>query len=152
MGKVLFLYTSLTGNTETMAEEMLKQLEKYDHHVTAKSFAEDEVEVEELLNYDAIVIGIYTWVDGDVPFEVEEFFDDLEEIDLTGKICGTFGSADTDYEPLYGTATEMLHEQLESLGATMLEDNIIFELEPDEDELERSRKLIDSAIERMEQK
>ena len=146
MGKVLLLYTSLTGNTEIMAEAVENQLGKYDHQVVTKSFAEDPLQTNELLDYGAILIGIYTWVDGDMPFEVEDFFDELEELDLTGKICGVFGSADTDYEQ-YGTANEMLYEQLEKQGATMISDNIIVDLEPDDAELERCKRLADKAIE-----
>jgi len=145
LGNVLLLYTSLTGNTEMMADAVKEELEKYNHHLVVKSFAEDELETEEILDYDAILIGIYTWVDGDLPFEVEDFFDELEDLDLKGKICGVFGSADTGYE-LFGTANEMLYAQLESQGATMLPDNIIVDLDPDEGELERCRNLATEAI------
>lgn len=148
MGKVLMLYTSLTGNTEMMAEAVLNQLEQYDHQVVTKSFAEDELESEDLLDYDAILIGIYVWVDGDVPFEVEDFYDELEDLDLKGKVCGVFGSADTGYEQ-YGTAIEMLYDQLEEQGATMIPDKIIVDLDPDESEIKRCRKLADTAIEMM---
>lgn len=150
MGNILVLYTSLTGNTETMAEEMIARLEQYDHKLTAMSFGEDEVEAEQLMGYDAILIGIYSWVDGDVPFEVEEFFDDLMDLDLGGKICGAFGSADSGYEQ-YGTATEMLYDELEEAGATMLTDKIIVDLEPEDEELERCRKLADAAVASIEQ-
>lgn len=150
MGNILVLYTSLTGNTETMAEEVIARLEQYDYKLTTKSFGEDEVETEELMDYDAILIGIYTWVDGDVPFEVEEFFDELMDLDLSGKVCGAFGSADSGYEQ-YGTATEMLYDELEEAGATMLTDKIIVDLEPEDEELARCKKMADAAVERIEQ-
>ena len=149
MRKVLLLYTSLTGNTEVMAEAVLSQLEKTNHHIVTKSFAEDELQTEELLDYDAILVGIYTWVDGDMPFEMEDFFDELEDLDLKGKICGVFGSADREYEQ-YGTANEMLYEQLEMQGATMIPDNIIVDLEPSDTELERCRQLANAAVESIE--
>ncbi|HLR02964.1 MAG TPA: flavodoxin domain-containing protein [Virgibacillus sp.] len=145
MGKVLVLYTSLTGNTEVMAEAVLNQLDQYDGQVVSKSFAEDALETEELLDYEAILIGIYTWVDGDLPFEVEDFYDELEDLDLTGKVCGTFGSADREYEQ-YGTATEMLYDMLEEQGATMISDKVIVDLEPDDSEIERCRQLADTAM------
>jgi len=145
LGKVLVLYTSLTGNTEVMAEAVLNQLDQYDGQVVSKSFAEDALETEELLDYEAILIGIYTWVDGDLPFEVEDFYDELEDLDLTGKVCGTLGSADREYEQ-YGTATEMLYDMLEEQGATMISDKVIVDLEPDDSEIERCRQLADTAM------
>lgn len=151
MANILMLYTSLTGNTEVMAEAVLEQLEKTNHQIVTKSFDEDPLQTEELLDYDAILMGIYTWVDGDVPFEMEDFFDELEDLNLKGKVCGVFGSADAGYEQ-YGTASEMLYEQLETQGATMIPDNIIVDLEPDDAELERCRKLVDTAILKVEEK
>lgn len=146
MSKILMLYTSLTGNTELMAEAILKQLEQYDHQVFTKSFEDDVVETKELLDYDAILIGLYTWIDGDLPFEAEDFYEELYDMDLKGKVCGVFGSADTSYEQ-YGTAVEMIYEQLETLGASIVPDRIVVDLEPNSEELERCKKLVDSACE-----
>lgn len=69
MGKVLMLYTSLTGNTEIMVEAMIKQLNQYDYQVVTKKFDTDSIDVKELLDYDAIFIGFYTWSAGDVPLD-----------------------------------------------------------------------------------
>ncbi|UJL47745.1 flavodoxin domain-containing protein [Virgibacillus sp. NKC19-16] len=151
MSKILILYTSLTGNTEMMAEAVLKQLEQYDHQVVTKSFEDDVIETRELLDYDAILIGLYTWIDGDLPFEAEDFYDELYDMDLKGKVCGVFGSADTSYEQ-YGTAVGMVYEQLETLGASMVPDRIIVDLEPNSEELERCKKLVDTACEMVGQK
>lgn len=151
MSKILMLYTSLTGNTELMAEAILKQLEQYDHQVFTKSFEDDVVETKELLDYDAILIGLYTWIDGDLPFEAEDFYEELYDMDLKGKVCGVFGSADTSYEQ-YGTAVEMIYEQLETLGASIVPDRIVVDLEPNSEELERCKKLVDSACEMIGQK
>src|SRR5699024_2549382 len=61
------------------------------------------------------------------------------------KVCGTFGSADREYEQ-YGTATEMLYDMLEEQGATMISDKVIVDLEPDDSEIERCRQLGDTAM------
>ncbi|MBY7143825.1 flavodoxin domain-containing protein [Virgibacillus sp. NKC19-3] len=151
MSKVLMLYTSLTGNTEWMAEAILKQLEQYNHQVVTKLFEDNEIEPNEILDYDAIFIGVYTWVDGDLPLEAEDFYDKLYDMDLSGKICGVFGSADTSYEQ-YGTAVGMVYEQLEILGASMIPDRIIVDLEPNSEELERCKSLADTACEMIRQK
>ncbi|MFC4022268.1 hypothetical protein ACFOUV_00390 [Oceanobacillus longus] len=46
---------------------------------------------------------------------VEDFYDNLHVLDLNGKVCGVFGSADSYYEQ-YGTAVEMIDEQKRNLG------------------------------------
>ncbi|HLR09316.1 MAG TPA: flavodoxin domain-containing protein [Bacillota bacterium] len=144
MSKTLVLYTSLTGNTEMMAQAIIDQLETNRCEIVVKEFDNDPIDVQELSKYDAIFIGVYTWAAGDVPLDVEDFYDDLYNLDLTGKICGVFGSADSSYEE-YGTAVDMIYEQLEELGATMLEDRIIVDLEPNSEELKRCRRLADTA-------
>lgn len=45
------------------------------------------------------IVASYTYgVDGDLPDEIVDFYEELEEIDLTGKIYGVVGSGDTFYE------------------------------------------------------
>src|SRR5699024_6655373 len=110
-----------------------------------KTFAAESIDASVLLHYDVIFIGVYTWADGELPLEAEDFFDNIYEVDLTDKVCGVFGSADTSYEE-YGTAVEIMHEELEEAGATMVSDGIIVDREPDEDELKRCAEMVDEAI------
>lgn len=56
------------------------------------------MDVEELLVYDGIILGFYMWGDGELLFEVEDFYDDLENIDLVGKKVVVFGLGDMVYE------------------------------------------------------
>src|SRR5699024_4912852 len=118
MKKMLMLYSSMTGRTEQMAERMLDYMKDMSVKVDTKIFATEDVDAKELLDYDAILIGVYTWADGELPLEAEDFFDDIYTLDLSGKVCGVFGSADSSYEA-YGTAVEIMYEELEEVGATM---------------------------------
>lgn len=47
-----------------------------------KKFDTDSIDVKEILNYDAILIGVYTISAGDVPIHVEDFFDELYDLDF----------------------------------------------------------------------
>ncbi len=38
----------------------------------------DDMEAVELENYDGILFGTYTWGDGDLPYELEDFYDDMD--------------------------------------------------------------------------
>ena len=44
------------------------------------------------------VVATYTYGDGDLPDEIVDFYEDLQEIDLSGKIFGVCGSGDTFYD------------------------------------------------------
>lgn len=150
MTKTLMLYTSITGNTEMMAKGLIDELNKQNIDHDIKLFDTDEVEAKDILDYDVIFIGVYTWAGGDVPLDTEDFYDDLYNMDLTGKVCGVFGSADTDYAN-YGTAVTMIYNQLEKLGATMVSDQIISNLEPTPEDLERCTKMVKTAFEKVDQ-
>lgn len=146
MTNVLMLYTSLTGNTEVIAEEMLDELKDYqDIQLETKLFDDNAIFPADLVNYEVIFIGVYTWVGGDVPMDCERFFDDLYKIDLTGKVFGVFGSADSDY-PDFGTSVTMFHEQLAKLGGTMVPDQLIVDVVPTAEDLVRSREMVKTAM------
>lgn len=148
MTNVLMLYTSLTGNTEVIAEEMLDELKSYqDIQLETKLFDDNEIVPADLVNYDIVFMGVYTWVGGDVPMDCERFFDDLYKIDLTGKVFGVFGSADSDY-PDFGTAVTMFHEQLDKLGGTMIPEQLIVDVVPTAEDLSRSRQLVKAAMDK----
>ena len=148
MTKTLMLYTSITGNTEMMAKGLIDELNKQNIDHDIKLFDTYKVEAKDILNYDVIFIGVYTWAGGDVPLDTEDFYDDLYNMDLKGKVCGVFGSADTDYAN-YGTAVTMIYDQLEKLGATMIPDQIISNLEPTPEDLERCSKMVKIAFEKV---
>lgn len=145
MSDILVLYTSITGNTQTMADKIITRLKADNYTVDVKLFEDEEIEVLDLLKYKAVFIGVYTWSAGDVPLDAEEFFDDLVELDLSNLIVSVFGSADSSYEK-YGTAVELFFDQFESLGARLIKDQVISDLEPTDEELNRCQTLARDTI------
>ena len=139
------LYSSMTGRTERMAERMISYMKEASIGVKVKTFVENDIDVQQLLAYDMIFVGVYTWADGELPLEAEDLFDEIHTLDFTGKVCGVFGSADSSYED-YGTAVEIMYEELEDARATMVPDSIIVDLEPDEAELKQCEKMVATAI------
>lgn len=147
MAKILVVYTSLTGSTEMMAESMIEQLEKSGHDVTTKTFDFDPIEAKEMENFDGIIIGSYSW-DDDIPFEVDGFHDDMDEVDLTGKLVGVFGSCDSYYD-IYGPALDTMATKAQQQGAEIYEEKLKIELEPDDKDVERCRKFADGFLEKL---
>lgn len=144
MSKILVLYSSMSGNTELMAKAIGEYLINKNHDVVTKSFDFDNVEVKELLDYDAALIGTLTWVEGSLPFDVEDFYEDMRNIDLTGKVIGAFGSADSQYE-IFGGAADIIADRAESLGAHVLPKKLTIDLEPNEQDLKDYHELAEMA-------
>src|SRR5690625_551472 len=81
MSNILLVYASTTGNTEVMAEAIADYLIVHGQEVVIKSFDFDRIDVEMIADYDAVLVGTHTWDDGDLPYEVEDFYEDLGDVD-----------------------------------------------------------------------
>jgi len=134
MYKILMIYASQTGNTELMAEAMAAFLEKNNIDVTIKTFDFDPIDVEELPAYDGVLIGTHTWDDGDLPYEVEDFYEELEEVNIENHLFAVFGSCDSFYDT-YGGAIDLMGERLEELGAKVVTPWLKVDLEPGKDDI-----------------
>jgi flavodoxin I len=134
MIKILLVYTSMTGNTEEMAEKIEEILSK-DNEVELKKIDIMSDYPEDLDHYNGIIIGSYTWGDGDIPDEMMDFYDELQEYDLSHKIAAVFGSGDTCYEHFCG-AVDLFKEQLLACNGTIPFDSLKVDMEPEKEDLE----------------
>src|SRR5699024_12466609 len=91
MSKIFMVYASQTGNTEIITGFLEEQLNKQGHEVVVKSFDFDDIPMDALFDYDAVLIGIYTWDDAELSYEVEDFYIEMEDFDITGYIIGFYG-------------------------------------------------------------
>jgi flavodoxin I len=125
----------MTGNTEEMAEQIAEVLYK-DNEVELVKIDIINDYPEDLDLYDGIIIGSYTWGDGDIPDEMMDFYDELQEYDLSEKIAGVFGSGDTCYEHYCG-AVDLFKEQLLACNGYVPFDSLKIDMEPAKRDLER---------------
>ena len=71
--------------------------------------------------YDYIIMGIPTWDYGELQEDWEEIWDDILDLELTGKKVALFGLGDQiGYPEWFLDAMGFLHTQLESCGATFV--------------------------------
>ncbi|MCI3921134.1 flavodoxin [Paenibacillus sp. TRM 82003] len=135
MVKVLIAYASMSGNTEDIANFLKSKIEP--HHDAIEVLEIEHMDAKDLADYDGILIGAYTWGDGELPYEAEDFYDELESVDLSGKKVAVFGSGDTAY-PKFCAAVDLFEERLKECGAELVQDGLRVELTPDtEEEQER---------------
>lgn len=109
----IIVYTSMTGNTEYMAKSIANELMTQGEHVEIKDAF--DTYADELKEYDRILIGSYTWGDGELPEELLDFYDELEGTDLTGKIAAAFGSGNSSYDH-FARAVDLLEQKLQKQG------------------------------------
>ncbi|MEI4830348.1 flavodoxin [Bacillus sp. FJAT-53711] len=138
MSKLVMIFASMSGNTEEMA----------DHIAGAIREAGKEIEVIDIMtspeasvleDYEGIVLGAYTWGDGDLPDDFLDFYDEMDKLDLTGKKAAVFGSCDTAY-PKYGAAVDILIEKLQERGANVVLEGLKVELTPEDEDVEACRR------------
>jgi len=92
MAKILVLYFTRTGNTKAMAEIITDAAEKEGAEVVLKDV--EETKPDELLNYDALIIGSPTYYGG-MAGKLKDFLDStvVHHGKLAGKIGGAFASS-----------------------------------------------------------
>lgn len=148
MAQALIVFASLTGNTEEIAD------------ITSELFEEAGVDVDvvecvqadpaDFEDYDYCVVASYTYgVDGDLPDEIVDFYEELEEFDLTGKIYGVVGSGDTFYEQ-FCTAVDDFEQQFEKTGATKGAAGVKVDLNAEEEDVENLKAFVKTMVETYE--
>ncbi|WP_285764116.1 flavodoxin FldB [Biformimicrobium ophioploci] len=117
MKKIGLFYGSDEGNTEAVAFRIQSRL------------GEDLVEVRDIADltqvdfedYDQLILGIPTWDFGQIQSDWEDFWEDLREVDFTGKTVALFGLGDQfGYGDYFLDAMGMMHEVLVANGAQMV--------------------------------
>ncbi|MCJ7693252.1 MAG: NAD(P)H-dependent oxidoreductase [Sedimentisphaerales bacterium] len=92
MAKGIVIYYSRSGNTKLMAEIISKAMN--DEGLPTECKTVEDVKIENLLGYDAIVVGSPTYY-GHMAGPIKQMFDDLVSRHgrLDGKIGGAFSSS-----------------------------------------------------------
>ena len=138
MKRIILIYTSMTGNTELMAKAIKDGIVMSGVDITV--IEAYDAAPEDLLNYEGILIGTHTWDDGEIPDEFMVFYEELDQFNLSGKKAAVFGSGDSFYGPTFGEAIHLFSEKLQDLGADLIMDNLLIDLEPNNEELERCKE------------
>ncbi|MDP5275319.1 flavodoxin [Chengkuizengella axinellae] len=133
MTKIIMIYASMSGNTEEMAEKIEEVIKEQDISLEVKMV--DDANTSDLLDYDGIILGSYTWGDGELPDEFLDFYDEMDELNLDHKIGAVFGSCDSSY-PEYGAAVDILTNKLKELGTSIAVKGLKVDGMPDEQSFE----------------
>lgn len=118
--KIGLFYGSNTGNTE-MDAELIKNA--FDQHVPGlvELFNIGEVDLQDMQNYQQLIVGSPTWNIGQLQDDWDLKFDQLDTLDLRGKKVAMFGVGDQfGYPDNYCDAIGIIGRKLEERGAELL--------------------------------
>lgn len=121
MAKVILVYGSMTGNTETLSQSVQEGLKISGVDVLVKSAS--DIQPDELKNYDGIILGCSTWGDGELQDDFISFEKQMGNIKLDGKKAACFGPGDSAY-PQFCKAVDILEERLKNCGAEIIGDSL----------------------------
>ncbi|NOU70168.1 flavodoxin [Paenibacillus sp. LMG 31458] len=131
MSKIIIVFASMTGNTEEMADAIAEGLKEAGIEPVVKNVI--DTNAEEITHFDGIILGSYTWGDGDLADDFLDFYDEMDDIQLDGKKAAVFGSCDSSYSE-YGAAVDTLVTKLKELGAEVTLEGLKIELSPSKDD------------------
>lgn len=115
--KTGLFYGSSTCYTEFISEKMcdLAGLDRTDLHNVATS------PLQVMLEYELLIFGIPTWDYGELQEDWEAVWDELDSIDLNGKVCAIFGLGDqVGYADWFQDAIGYLYYKLLAMGAQVV--------------------------------
>ena len=130
MSKILIVYGSTTGNTESVAEVIGDVLKKAGSEVVVKNVT--DTSVSELGDgYDLTLLGVSTWGDEEIEFQedFEPFYQDMDNARLQDKKVALFGCGDSSYQYFCGAVTE-LRTKVDALGANLVNEPLLIDGDP----------------------
>ncbi len=115
--KIGLFYGSSTCYTEMAAEKMQGILGT--DLVTLYNIKDTPLKQAE--EYDFVIFGISTWDFGELQEDWESHWDDLDQVNLSGKVIALFGMGDQQgYGQWFQDALGMLHDKIAPQGVTFL--------------------------------
>jgi Flavodoxins len=143
MTKVKIVYASITGNDEDMAYVLTEKFEELGTDVEMSEIS--QTDTADFEDADICVVVSYTYDEGVVPDEALDFFDDMQDLDLSDKVYGTCGSGDHFYED-FCRAVDEFTAAFEKTGATKGADSVLVELEPEQEDIEELDKFAEKLV------
>ncbi len=141
--KVGIVYTSITGNTEEAIRIVQSYIEKYTNLYTL--FPVDYFPYHDLDSFDVVIIGTYTWGNGDIPHEMLGVYRAFENSRNKDIVTGVVGTGDQFY-PNFCGAVDRFRDMLyvhSNLAATLK-----IELMPQHIDESRFERFVESVMQR----
>ncbi|MFA9468887.1 MULTISPECIES: flavodoxin [unclassified Streptococcus] len=146
MALAKIVYASMTGNTEEIANIVADKLTQLGHTVELEECT--GVDASDFEEADIAIVATYTYGDGDLPDEIVDFYEDLQELDLTGKIYGVVGSGDTFYD-FFCKAVDDFEAAFEKSGATKGAASVKVDLAAEDDDIKALENFAEQLVSKL---
>lgn len=136
--RLAIVYSSVTGNTEQLAE--MVQEAAQNQGITIELYPVDEFPFSQLQWLDGVMIGTYTWGSGEIPEEMHSLYQAIEKLGRKELRTAVFGTGDSFFAEFCGAVDrfrDMLYTQ------TKLVATLKVELMPQPSDEARCEKLIE---------
>lgn len=136
MARALIVFGSTTGNTESVADDICKILNKNGIPTTIRNAA--DIAPGGLADgYDTVLMGCSTWGDEDIELQDDfvDIYENMEKVGLAGKKVAVFGCGDSSYTHFCG-AVDVIEKKAESLGARIIVGALKIDGDPDSNAVE----------------
>ena len=120
MKRALVIFGSTTGNTETMAESIEEALGQHDVEAEIKNVVDASVN-DLTAQHDLLLLGCPAYGDDEIELQedFDEFYPQLDGIQLNGKKFAVFAPGDSSYEYFCGSV-DMLEGKFQELGGELV--------------------------------
>lgn len=102
--KVAIVYCSNTGNTKEVALGLSAAFQRAGCKVDV--YGHNEFYESILHEYDAVILGTYTWGDGELPTKFKPVLEKFCNDDIRDLVTGAFGTGETCYPIFCGAVDE----------------------------------------------
>jgi len=134
---IQIIYASHTGRNQAIAGHLQAQLAARAQTVITEI---SQADAFDLPNADAVIIACYTYHDGELPDEAQDFFADLQDVDLERTKFAVLGSSSKQHLH-FGRAVDYLTMQLNSSNGEQVADSVKIDQNPDDDDYQRIDQL-----------
>ena len=144
MKKALIIFGTTTGNTEEMAEMIKQTLEESGFETELKNVV-DAMAKDLTGDHDLVLLGCPAYGDDAIELQedFEDFYEQLNGIDLNNKKFAVFAPGDSSYEYFCGSVN-MLEEIMQERNGKMAEEGLKIDGDPrnsEEDIVEWAKSL-----------
>ena len=98
--KTAIVHHSAGGNTKALAEVLASFLPE------AELFRVLEFDICTVHEYDSLIVGTYTWGNGELPARMSTFYSELEQMPISHLKTGVFGTGETNYNHFCGAVDQ----------------------------------------------
>ena len=117
--RIKLVYGSDTGNTENVIDNYLLNI--FEPYFDIETLSVSQISPDDWTSHDFYILSIPTWYDGELQSDWEDYFEEFQTIDFTGKTVALFGLGDQiGYDEWFCDGIGILAEVVEKNGGKVI--------------------------------